>query len=213
MKISVMRALAELKMLDKRITAALVDARFVGIVKGSAKQPADHRYGTLESLEKAITSSFDSVEGLIRRQQNIRSAVTQSNATTKVTIAKNEMTVAEALAFKDVLEAKKKFLKVLKDQTTTATVGASQLTNQMEALIQSQQNSLYGNDAKNIDEAQIKIVRDQMEQQHKPYIVTKNGVDLPGLINSLEKEISEFETTMDFVLNESNASTQIEIAD
>ena len=112
MEISIHRALAELKLLDKRIIKSISDApSFCVPIKNGDKTIGND---SLENYKKKIKGSFDSTLALIERREQIKAKIMYSNAVTKVKVAGKEMTVAEAIEKKNNLKYKKQLLDRLK---------------------------------------------------------------------------------------------------
>ncbi|WP_342557078.1 hypothetical protein [Lysinibacillus sp. FSL P4-0201] len=93
-KLSIHRALTELKMLTLRIEAATNE---VSAVVANRKSNRKINGVDIPGYEKQMQASYDKVLGLISYRNKIKALVVQSNANTKVLVGKEEMTVAEAL--------------------------------------------------------------------------------------------------------------------
>lgn len=88
------KALAELKVLDKRIADAMSAAIFVT----NKKNNQDKVMGvTPETFKDTAFGSWDKINDLIKRRNAIKDAVNVSNATTKVEIGGKTYTVVEAI--------------------------------------------------------------------------------------------------------------------
>lgn len=90
-------ALAELKVLDRKIEKRIAETRFAEANRHSnqkidGKSLADF----VSESEKALQSILD----LLNYRKAIRNALSQSNALTKITVAGKEYTVAEAIEMK-----------------------------------------------------------------------------------------------------------------
>ena len=100
MKMSIHRALGELKTLEKRINKEISNGNFIGIKMGSSNKD----YNTKENVEnfnKMVKENLQSINDLIKRRKTIKELIVQSNANTIVEIANNKMTVASAIERKD----------------------------------------------------------------------------------------------------------------
>jgi hypothetical protein len=91
---TVHQALAELKMMDKRITAAIQEPEWVVTNKHSNTKIGGV---AVKDWMTDIQSKYRKVLSLIARRDAIKRAVVNSNAVTKVVVAGVEYTVAEAI--------------------------------------------------------------------------------------------------------------------
>ena len=99
-KITITRALVELKTVDKRIEKALEGAVFI-----------THKCASDENPKHKITENrLQQVTDLIERRKNLKAAIVKSNATTKVVIDSNEYTVAEAIERKNITKRHKSWV-------------------------------------------------------------------------------------------------------
>lgn len=196
-EVSITRALVELKTLDSRIQKKMDSSVFVSF-KGQFHQPAD-------GVKEAV-SNFQSVNDLIERRKNIKSAIITSNATTKISICGTEMTIAEAIETKSSIKHKKNLLAILKTQY-------GNVVNQVENI-----NSRVRKDLENKSSRDADKDRQQMslEDFSKMYI-NLHGVELfdplkiSQKIEQLEQFITQFQQEVDYVLSEKNATTMIKI--
>lgn len=97
-KMSVHKALAELKIIDSRIERSIDDAQFCVANKHSNEKINGI---PVEDAKKLMVGSYDKASDLIKRRNAIKRAVVLSNAKTIVTIADREYTVAEAIEMKN----------------------------------------------------------------------------------------------------------------
>ena len=99
-KYSIHRALAELKLLDKRITKTIDNLKVITYKKGNKLE-----YNITEEEFKAVVEAdMQSVKDLITRRKEIKEKIVKSNAETLVTIAGKEMTVAAAIERKESIK-------------------------------------------------------------------------------------------------------------
>ncbi|MCP4369761.1 MAG: hypothetical protein GY797_16855, partial [Deltaproteobacteria bacterium] len=117
MEMTISRALAELKLLDKRIRGTIEKGTFAGLAQGKKSITG---YETNDEFIKTAKSSIQSAQDLIKRRQAIKSAIVNSNAKTEVTIADKKMSVAEAIERKSSIEYEKLLLQKLKTKYFSA---------------------------------------------------------------------------------------------
>src|SRR5690606_36145264 len=114
---SIAKALVEIKLLDKRINRVINDSVLAGYTVGKKIMTG---FSNVEELEVRAKADYQSIKDLIKRRNDIKSAIVVSNANTYVEIAGNKYTVAEAIERKTSIEYEKDLLNKLK--TTYANV-------------------------------------------------------------------------------------------
>jgi hypothetical protein len=199
--LSVTQALAELKLLRRRIDNALEGATFICLKK--KRDLLD-----VARFSADATASYQSYQDLVARYNKLKAAIVQSNATTTVTIGDKSYTVADAVERKRNILMEKELLSVLRSQyqDVQEALKAHQAQEQMrvERLLQVE----LGKDAKTNVET-IQSLTDTFLAQNKAEIV--DPLRLTDIITSLNHSIEEFETKVDWVLSESNGRTQISL--
>ena len=184
-KMTVHKALCELKTLDARIQKSIQQGTFVFANKHSNNKVAGVSIGT---YSEEIRAAYQSAKDLIARRDAIKRAVTLSNATVKVTIGGKEYTVAEAIEMKNHGIPLKQLLEMRADEYVT---------------------SLYGNvDMKGASD-EIKKVRADFIAAQTMEIV--DPINITTELTALEKEINDFVVEIDSALSVSNALTELEI--
>jgi hypothetical protein len=203
-KISVNRALNELKLLKKRLAKKLAgrtDTCFINYKIGTG--------GKEEMRDCDPKANLQSIRDLIRRFNAIESAILKSNSVTIVKIGNEEMTVSEAIARKKSIEFEKQLLETMTkslyfiqhridDHNETAALRLDDLL-----------KSSFGGKEGKIREADIDAIKEQFERSNKAEFV--DPLNLSKIIEELDDYIDTFENEVDLVLNESNAKTEIEV--
>lgn len=206
MQYSITRGLAELKLLDKRIQSAIKAAPFVSFSVG--KNPVSG-FNTNEAFEDKSKAAFQSVQDLIARRNEIKSAIVVSNATTEVEVGTQKMTVAEAIERKDSIGYKKMLLNKLRQDFAQALSQFEHINanvkNRFDTLLQSQ----LGSDGKNKNTDHSEFEKAFKEANEAKLV---NPLDARTIIDTLEQEIDEFESNVDYVLSTSNTLTMIEVS-
>ena len=208
-KMTVHKALAELKIMDDRIVSAINGGTYCVANKHSN----DKIKGvSLEEYKRTMQGCYDKVVDLIKRRNAIKRAVVLSNAITKVSVNGTEYTVAEAIEMKNH--------GVEFDDMLYRTLNSQYLMAQGEILRQN------GDDLEKRAEQYVigiygskegKTNTDDFEKTKKDFI-TANSYELIDpikileKINSLEESISSFRAEVDAALSTSNAVTEIEIS-
>lgn len=195
MKMTVTRALNELKLLDKRINKKINETTFITATKDT-------------SLTLDAKADFESITTLISNRSKLKTAIMASNATTKVTIGGKVMTVVEAIEQKDSIEYKKSLLTQLKRNYQDV----EQVTLHHERVIDERLQALleatFGKDGRTSDN-EIERISESFKEQNKLTIL--DPINVKSIIEELSNEIDTFESEVDFVLSESNAITTIEV--
>jgi len=210
MEMSITRALSELKLLNSRIERKTGESVFLTANKKSAKK-VNNVYTKEEFIENA-KADYQSVLDLIERRKKIKSAIVASNSNTVITIAKKEMTVAEAIERKESIVFDKKLLEAMVRQFNSVVASA----NQSNQIVQNKLDELitvsFGKEAKQkVSEDDIALISKPYLEQNEVEII--NPLNLQDKVKALKEEIENFESEVDFILSESNTITKIEIAE
>ena len=203
-KISMHRLLGMLKANEDIINKAK-NKRFVHLyVKSQGKVagiPA-------REVDKEIKADYQSVKKLIKNNNILRAARALSNVQTIVSISGKKYTVADAIARKQSLKFEKDLLQNLIFQY-------SQVRNHYDTAQEELTEATSRYIASLINDKSV-VSADKIAQLEKDYreLHEKDILDPIGIseeIKKLEKDITEFETEVDYVLSDSNASTFVEV--
>lgn len=210
MSISITRALTEIKTLQERIGVAISNSRFIAVTKGQgdrktvvgvAKAPAQ--------IEQEILVADQKVRDLIVRRVALKRAVIHSNHITKVVIAGEVMTVAEAIDRKQSVLLEKQYLDNLRAQFNQANNGVIQLNTKLNEEIERAVQNAYGNEKGKVSEEQYNAVAAPRRKEHEAALL--DPLNASDKIEKLNERISNFLMEVDFVLSESNARTEIDV--
>lgn len=205
-KMTIHRALSELKLIDAKIEKQITEIVPVGIYQ---KGKLISGYMMEAEFSAAAQSRFDSVNALILRKTAIKSAIVQANGVTKVTVAGKQMTIADAINFKAVVKFQKALVEKLKSGHRAALAELNKHNANVELNVQKILEVTFGKD-------NVKADPKDMEAVRKPYIEANefhlfDPIKVAQTVEKMEKDISEFEAEVDAVLSEINAVTIIEI--
>lgn len=203
-KMSVHRALSELKTYDDRIQRAL-NANFVLANKKSNLKISGK---TIQEVEQLIQGNYDSVVALFENKKVIKSAVILSNAQTKVEIDGVEYTIAEAIERKSMLNLEKSFLQQLQSQFSGNNNKVEQENNKVANNVENYLQSILGEKDKRTPEDIETYTKSYLKMNEYELI---NPCDIAKKIDDLYNRIKTFETEIDYKLSESNATTFIEV--
>lgn len=209
-QMTVTQALRERKVLNSRIERAIREGVYLGVVEGESKRPVNKAYRTVEDLTVQINASTDRVTSLMKRYNDIVAALILSNATTTVTVAGDDMTVAAAIERRNSFAMTMNFIAQLTQQQNTA---VNDLTTRQRTLDANINQRVANNKTESMDAAQISeltanskavLEREFLPQIHDP---RGNGAGLQSIREKAELFLDELETQLNIV----NATTMIEI--
>lgn len=207
---TVHEGLAELKILAARIEKELSQNVYVNTTKHSNTKIDGM---TIADYSKAMASAMQKVEDLIARRNAIKRAITKSNATTEVTINKEngdvvKMTVAELIEYRNVgIEFVNRLANTLSQQYKVCTNTIKKTNDSLTEMADRYVTGLFG--------SKEGVQNDVIEAARKSYIEA-NTVDLldpnkvQEKITALREEYDFFNTKVDAALSTSNAVTVIE---
>lgn len=205
-KMTIHRALSELKLIDSKIEKKISELNPSGVFQ---KDKKINNYIEKTDFEIDAKSKFNSINSLIERKNLIKSAIVKANAETKVKVSEKEMTIADAINFKSSIKFKKNLVESLKNQHNRTISLLNTGNEKVEKNIQSILEATFGKE-------NVKVGNDDVDFVRKPYMETNEFhlFDPLGVIKKIEEietEIGDFESEVDAVLSEINATTQIEI--
>lgn len=205
-KITITRALAEMKLLQKRIDNKTRGLMVVGYQQyGKMQDPYNHM--EISTFEKQAKEELQSVEDLMNRITLIKMAIDKSNSTTVIKICGKEMTIQEVLVEKKFIENKKNLLSKLKSLKERTNRDFQACTERVNAEIDALRQSLSS--SKDSNKETIEAVCSNTMELKYPKMV--DSCDLSKKIETLEKDIEDFENNVDYALSESNSVTYIEV--
>ena len=206
-KMTIHKALCELKILDSRINNAISSARFCLANKHSNEKVNGV---TVEEYQETMKASYNKASDLIRRREAIKRAVVLSNAKTIVKIGGKEYTVAEAIEMNNHgIDLKLQLKNVMKKQYDSAMTAIISKNSVVDDKATEYVVGLFG-------QKESKTANEEYEKARKSYIEA-NTMELIDPVNILEKiealevEIADFTTEVDSALSVSNALTEITV--
>ena len=210
-KMTVHKALAELKNYDDRISKAISSTTFVLAAKHSAEKINGVK---VNDFKDKMRSGYQKVTDLIKRRDAMKRAVVLSNAVTKVQIGDKNLTVAEAIEAKNHgMEFKSELLNAMSRAYTQA---QSELTrNGGEALEKKAEQYVLAVIAAQPKDSKMSVDSDAMKALRQTYIENNtydliDPLDIAKVMEALDAEINEFNAEVDAALSCSNALTVIE---
>jgi len=204
---TITRALAELKLLDKRITKEIVEFKPIGLLQ-TRKNMIIGTNKTIEQFEAEAISQFSSIKDLIKRRADIKAAIIKSNSETPVKINNTTMTVAEAIDRKTSIAYEKKFKDKINIEGVNALSKQESHNTQLQSQVEQMLIQNYGKDRKANSEEYDAISKPFLEANEIKLI---DPLDYNRKHKEIYESIENFESEIDFVLSESNAKTKIKI--
>lgn len=204
-RLSLHRALSELKMLNGRIEAA---TKNVVLILANRKSNEKIDGMPIEEFKKEMQGSYDKVTSLIAYRNRLKALVVASNAQTSVQIGTVTMTVAEAIERKQSIHFEKEVVEKLHIQyqraITQVTLANEALPEKLETYLV---NILGNKDKQSPDEVQLHTETFMKRNEYELI----DPMNVKKMIDTLTAQIEEFESEVDAVLSESNATTFIEL--
>ena len=195
-KMSITKALATLKLLEKKIQKK-TRSNFTGMsVAGKVQDNFD---------SKEAQNNLKSVYALIERRQNIRDAIQKSNLNTKITIDGKKMTVASAINFKETISYKRDLYERLGSQYNEVERAVGYKNQEMTERLDAQTQRM-GDENKT---KELTAFSNSFRSMYEAKII--DACDAQNEFKKLEEEILEFESEIDFTLSTSNSLTEIEV--
>ena len=207
-QILVTKGLNELKLLDSRINRKIEEGEFIAAAKLSV-QNVNGKI-TKEAYKANAKADYQSIVDLIKRRNNIKSAIIQSNAVTKVDIAGKIMTVAEAIDKKSSIEYEISLLEKLTMQYKTSSDIIIKENEKVDYSIEQLLNTAYGKEGKEkITQASYDAIAEPYRKANEYGLV--DALDGEKLIKEMKHKIETFLSEVDTALQISNSTTIINI--
>jgi flagellar biosynthesis chaperone FliJ len=206
--ITVTDALAELTLLSKRIESARValeNGTLVTVVE-VGKVPTGFK--SRDEYEVNAKAALQRVNALIDRRRTIKRAIVLSNASTHVTVAAQEMTVAEVIEMKNFITYYEAILETMHSAYTQTRNQYEKAKARVRERLDKLALEVLGKN---------EVVNSEQYQSLVDSFMAREGVELldptnlAGEIERRQTFIEEFKSMCDRVLSISNATTSIEI--
>ena len=210
-KMTVHRALADLKTMDDRINKAIGAVPYVMAVKHSAEKINGV---PVNEFKEKMKSNYQKVMDLIARRDAMKRAIVLSNATTKIKIGPKEYTVAEAIDMKNhSMEFRASLLRMASYNYDSAQNELNK--NSGEALEKRAEQYVLSVIQAQPKDSKMSVDSEAMKALRKTYL-ENNAYDLIDPLNivkvieDLRNQIDEFAAEIDAALSVSNALTVVE---
>jgi hypothetical protein len=206
-KISITRALSELKLIDKKIES-LILKNFVGIYQKKENKIINTGM-YINDFEKEADENFQSLQDLLNRKEKIKMAICRKNSITKVKINNIEMTIVEVIGYKtSILPVLKKILDIFNKKMSSLVRDIENNRLIIEENINKMLQQNLGKDRKADKDQYDSIAMPFIEQNQ---LNLSDKANIKNYLKELEEKINNFENNIDFCLSEINSKTEIEL--
>lgn len=206
---TVHEALSQRKILRERIKKATNDTFVTSNRHSNSKIGGE----PIEDAKKTMLNNFKSLTDMVSRFNAINNAVSQSNATTKITVDNKELYLAEAIALRDEgSKIKFEILQEIQGQYQRSKKACDVYNRDLEEKAISALSAAYPKDSNKTKED-----LEFLETQKEAFIVANTYEIVTGIKNiedviaKLENDVNTFKAKIDAAISVSNALTSIEI--
>lgn len=226
-KITITRALSEIKTLTDRISKAINTAIPCAIKQDLQPMMLQNNgvmaYGeaseeNIKAVTAGIKSDYDSVMDLIKRRAKLRNAVMHANNVNKVTILGESMTIAEARLLADELAEANNLGKVMVDYTDKVKKIIGGHNAQLEADRQTRGQSYIDAKKAEAKEEERLLTTEEQEELLAKWEERFNKKQLLSIIDPIDAakagqekldKYAEYHAEIDYILSTINATTFI----
>jgi len=208
-KITIHRALVELKTIDDRIAKAIDEIEPTALVQ---KGKLVNGFYNQAEFETNAISKLQSIEDLIARKQMVKEAIVKANAITMVNIAGKKMTIADAINQKSIISLTQNLISNLSRKHNGVKSKFISENDRIDGVALNNAKIMLGREnEKGIlpTDKDVKAIMEPFVERNKMSLVDPLGLE--KFIEKGQAEIDKFEMEVDAVLSEINAVTFIEI--
>lgn len=208
-KMTIHKALSELKIISERLIDKIGNSRFIACYKHSSDKVIGK---PIKEAAEQFKSEYQAITDLIKRRNAIKKAVVLSNSSTKVNISGKEYTVAEAIELKNNGMSYYNMLKSRlserydHEMTVYTANSGDKIEEKAERYVTSIVQAQSG--SQNITEETIKNLKNDYVKRNTYDVL--DPINITNEIEKLQSMIDEFMSEVDSALSVSNAITVIE---
>ncbi len=216
-KMLVTQALDERDLLVKKIQDKIKKANFVDTVKPNEEKVLDARV-TREEFAKDAESTYQQIQDLIDRFQQIDAAIVASNAQTRINTSYGEFTVAGAISLRSRLRGSGAYngqadfetaLQYKMQSDYEDRVSRADIKNrQLQSTAENMRLSILGKDTKVKDEKPLEVVEAYVRENTTELV---DPLDVTKKVEKLKEKRDTLLTELDTQIKVSNATTFVEI--
>lgn len=215
-EMNITRALTELKRIGLKIEEVVATPNkymFVTVGQGDSMR-LNNSTVTVEKATEMLRGNFAAIDALFKRREAIKRAIILSNANTDIMFNGTTLKVAEAIELRASIVPKRNLLNDMMAEYNRVTnhVGSenAKLQTRIDAQVMEATKNIQG--GADVKETLDGIRSSISESQLKTNAVSMlDPCDLAGRIKLLRDDITAVDSELDFLLNESNATTKIKI--
>lgn len=210
-RMSITRALTTLKNQKEEIDQYFgINPTFLGYGTGEEGTVTCFSGLTKAEVSSKIQGNKDRIDGLIARQVSIKNAINISNQNTLVTISGKEVSVAEAILIKGTLPLREKRLNAIRQSATKIAKDFETVKANFEKRVD-EQARLSQAESMSAEEksAVLEATRATQTKLVGPYLI--DPLKIQDMIQKEADEINFLKNELDYVLSESNTTTQIDV--
>ena len=203
---TVHKALSELKILDKRIYD-----KIASVTVCTTNKHSNSKIGgvSIEDCKKQMKEQYQSVLDLIKRRNAIKTALSDSNAKTKLSVSGVDYTIAQAIEMKrSGIQQLKEVLAKISGQYNKCQRQIADSQQQISDAAEKYVVGLYGNKEKATSEEAKSTYNLYVEQNSIDFV---DAVSVSEEVKRLDNEISAFESEVDSAISVSNATTVVDV--
>lgn len=200
------KALAELKLLSKRIESKLKDLKPVTVKKG-AKFEASIK--SQRDFERDARASWQSLFDLMARRRRIKTALVMANANTRLTINGETMTIADAIERKNMLDLERRICDEMRKKLLDVEDAVDRHNSEMHEKLVGLLESTYA-------KRESQLSKDDYDRIARPFLESNEAklvdpLNLRRTLDAMEDNYEKFLSEVDVCLSVANASTIIHI--
>lgn len=200
------RALSELKIIDSRIEKGIEKIDPTGYMQ---KGKLVNSFLQKDEFDENAKSKLQSITDLIERKNKIKSAIVHANGKTMVKIGDKEMTIADAINFKGIVEFKRALINKLEGHLRINQGVINRENEKTNARALQLAVAALSKDNVKIGDADAIAITEPFIKVNEYHLVDPLGVE--KLCEEMTDELDDFETEVDATLSEINAITIVEI--
>lgn len=201
------KALVELKLLDSRVEKARCAFVPVAIKKGP--KFLSSAITSQEAFEQETVADWQKLRNYYERRRKIKGAILKANATTVLTIAGCEYTLAEAIDMKRAMDVEQDMLDTVKGKVRTAQTEVDRLNVGARDKLLKLLESMYAKRENQLSESDHEAVSKPFNEANEASLVDPIGIE--KVMKDSQERIDLFHADVDVALSVCNATTSIEI--
>lgn len=206
-KITLHRALAEVKLIDSKINKKIKGLE--AVVLSNPKTTKERK----DEFEKSLRADTDSIEALINRSHKLRTEINKANALTTFQVAGETYTIAEAIIMRRNLDANQNFINTLAAQYSHAKEGEDRNNVDVESTGVKLGEALARGEGNSSTRSKMS---EEVQATIDAYVAANrwtvfDPLNIPNFVKERQDKIDSFLMEVDAALSVVNATTVIEV--